>query len=81
METATLKYRSWKYFSTQEPSFPDRDPNSEELPVTWPPYDVQTREYLDFDFKLSVNKDFHVDATRIFQPQLRELFQNEKQEL
>lgn len=58
-----------------------RDPNSEELPVTWPPYDVQTREYLDFDFELSVNKDFHVDATRIFQPQLRELFQNEKQEL
>lgn len=58
-----------------------RDPNSKELTVTWPPYDVQKREYLDFDFELSVKKDFHVDATRIFQPHLRELFQNEKEEL
>lgn len=57
------------------------DPNSKESPITWPPYDVQKREYLDFDFELSVKKDFHVDALRIFQPQLRELFQNEKEEL
>uniref|UniRef100_A0A8W8NS01 Carboxylic ester hydrolase n=1 Tax=Magallana gigas TaxID=29159 RepID=A0A8W8NS01_MAGGI len=74
----TLSSRIIRYFTNFAKT---GDPNSEELPVTWPPYDVQTREYLDFDFELSVNKDFHVDATRIFQPQLRELFQNEKQEL
>lgn len=74
----TLSSRIIRYFTNFAKT---GEPNSEELPVTWPPYDVQTREYLDFDFELSVNKDFHVDATRIFQPQLRELFQNEKQEL
>lgn len=74
----TLSSRIIRYFANFAKT---GDPNSEELPVTWPPYDVETREYLDFDFELSVKKDFHVDATRIFQPQLRELFQNEKQEL
>lgn len=74
----TLSSRIIRYFTNFAKT---GDPNSEELPETWPLYDIQTREYLDFDFELSVNKDFHVDATRIFQPQLRELFQNEKQEL
>jgi carboxylesterase type B len=57
-----------------------RDPNSEDLPVKWPTYDVGKREYLDLDFEISVKKDFNVGATRILQPDLREL-DNTKEEL
>lgn len=60
--------------------FFSRDPNSEAVPVTWPTYDVRKREYLDFDYEISVKKDFNVGATRILQPDLREL-DNTKDEL
>ncbi|XP_062575626.1 liver carboxylesterase 1-like [Saccostrea cucullata] len=57
------------------------DPNSEETPVRWPTYDVNKREYLDFDFEISVKKDFNVGATRIMFPELKELQDDMKEEL
>ncbi|XP_061185105.1 liver carboxylesterase 1-like [Saccostrea echinata] len=57
------------------------DPNSEETPVRWPTYDIKKREYLDFDFEISVKKDFNVGATRIMHPELKELWDDIKEEL
>lgn len=74
----TLSSRIIRYFTNFAKT---GDPNDKESPVTWPPYDGQRREFLEFDFDLSVKNDFHVDSIRILQPELRELFLNEKEEL